>query len=115
MSEISGPIRSEVAMVHPSSGKRPALLVSMKPRLVLGLLLLVLSYVALVALPSAASARSSPTGNVASGSVKAAFEGASRRWGIPLPVLMAVANVESHWDQRGGAPSLDNGYGIMHL
>ncbi len=28
---------------------------------------------------------------------------------------MAVGYVESHWEQRAGSPSLDNGYGIMHL
>jgi len=28
---------------------------------------------------------------------------------------MAVGYVESHWDQRDGAPSTDLGYGIMHI
>jgi hypothetical protein len=28
---------------------------------------------------------------------------------------MSVGYVESHWEQRGGEPSIDGGYGIMHL
>src|SRR5437867_4047018 len=43
------------------------------------------------------------------------FQVASRHWGVPAELLMAVGYVESHWEQRDGAPSLDNGFGIMHL
>src|SRR5438876_11804459 len=43
------------------------------------------------------------------------FAVAARHWGVPVQVLMAVGYVESHWEQRGGEPSLDHGYGIMHL
>lgn len=44
-----------------------------------------------------------------------AFAAAAARWGIPVELLMAIGYVESHWEQRGGEPSIDGGYGIMHL
>src|SRR5262245_59078840 len=49
------------------------------------------------------------------GEVVRSFEVAARHWNVPLPVAMAVGYVESHWDQRDGAPSTDMGYGIMHI
>lgn len=50
-----------------------------------------------------------------SGPVSGAFSAAARKWNVPQQVLMAVGWVESHWDQRGGTPSTDFGYGIMHI
>src|SRR6476660_5431665 len=50
-----------------------------------------------------------------SGPVSQAFSAAARKWNVPQQVLMAVGWVESHWEQRGGAPSTDFGYGIMHI
>src|SRR5438552_2702283 len=47
--------------------------------------------------------------------VTESFAVAARHWGVPVQVLMAVGYVESHWEQRDGEPSLDHGYGIMHL
>lgn len=52
---------------------------------------------------------------VGDGEIAQSFASASRHWGVPIEVLMAVGWVESHWEQRDGAPSLDNGYGIMHI
>lgn len=49
------------------------------------------------------------------GKVAQSFSEAAKEWGVPLQVLMGIGYVESHWEQRGGAPSLDNGFGIMHL
>jgi hypothetical protein len=43
------------------------------------------------------------------------FRIAARHWAVPVEILMGVGYVESHWEQRGGEPSLDRGYGIMHL
>ncbi len=61
--------------------------------------------------PATAGAPTPPAG----GTVQSAFEVASRHWNVPLPVLMSVGWVESHWEQRGGAPSVDYGFGIMHI
>lgn len=47
--------------------------------------------------------------------ITGAFEAAASRWDVPVQVLMGVGYVESRWEQRDGRPSLDNGYGIMHL
>ncbi|HET6261275.1 MAG TPA: hypothetical protein VFG99_03420, partial [Chloroflexia bacterium] len=44
-----------------------------------------------------------------------AFAAAAARWGVPAELLMAIGYVESHWEQRGGEPSIDGGYGVMHL
>ncbi len=49
------------------------------------------------------------------GIVQRSFASASRRWHVPVEVLLAVGYVESRWEQRSGEPSLDKGYGIMHL
>ncbi|MEO8284897.1 MAG: S-layer homology domain-containing protein [Chloroflexota bacterium] len=49
------------------------------------------------------------------GDISQSFFSASRRWNVPVEVLMAVGYVESHWEQRAGEPSIDNGYGIMHV
>ena len=49
------------------------------------------------------------------GTVAESFTLAARHWGVPVEVLMAVGYVESRWEQRDGQPSIDKGYGIMHL
>ncbi|MEP6775818.1 MAG: S-layer homology domain-containing protein, partial [Chloroflexota bacterium] len=49
------------------------------------------------------------------GPVATAFSMAAGKWNVPQQVLMAVGWVESHWEQRGGTPSTDFGYGIMHI
>jgi N-acetyl-anhydromuramyl-L-alanine amidase AmpD len=57
-----------------------------------------------------ARAASSQTGEIAAG-----FATSARHWSVPQQILMAIGYVESHWEQRGGEPSLDQGYGIMHV
>ena len=49
------------------------------------------------------------------GPVSTAFTAAARKWQVPQQVLMALGWVESHWEQRGGTPATDFGYGIMHI
>jgi hypothetical protein len=44
-----------------------------------------------------------------------AFENASKEFGSPRELLIAVAYAESHFDNHKGEPSQDNGYGLMHL
>jgi N-acetyl-anhydromuramyl-L-alanine amidase AmpD len=44
-----------------------------------------------------------------------AFASAAREFGVPEPVLLAVAYNESRWVPHGNAPSSDNGYGLMDL
>ncbi|MDQ3928466.1 MAG: S-layer homology domain-containing protein [Chloroflexota bacterium] len=53
--------------------------------------------------------------SVPAAQLQGAFNSAASRWGVPVELLMAVGYVESHWEQRGGEPSIDNGYGVMHL
>jgi hypothetical protein len=45
--------------------------------------------------------------------VKGYFEDASKRYGVPVELLMVIGQVESNWVQIG--PSIDRGWGIMHL
>lgn len=47
--------------------------------------------------------------------VMRSFQEAAARWDVPVQILMGIGYVESHWEQRDGEPSLDDGYGIMHL
>jgi hypothetical protein len=53
--------------------------------------------------------------SVPASELREAFDLAASRWGVPVELLMAVGYVESHWEQRGGEPSMDGGYGVMHL
>lgn len=43
------------------------------------------------------------------------FQRAAKEFGVPSDILKAVAYSETHFDDHGGKPSFDNGYGIMHL
>src|SRR5438105_7329582 len=81
--------------------------------LVRSLVVTLCALAALVALfgAGAASARRNDSTTTVAGS----FRMAARHWGVPQEVLMGLGWVESHWEQREGAPSLDQGYGIMHL
>src|SRR5215472_2209315 len=40
---------------------------------------------------------------------------ASREFGVPVSVLLAVSYVETRWERAGDAPSVDGGYGVMNL
>lgn len=43
------------------------------------------------------------------------FDSAAKDFKIPRDLLVAIAFVESRFNDRRGAPSKDNGYGLMHL
>ncbi|MGW1839277.1 hypothetical protein ACWCQH_22985, partial [Streptomyces sp. NPDC002067] len=51
----------------------------------------------------------------AADSLQRAFTEAAARYHVPSSVLLGVAYLESRWDAHGGAPSVDGGYGPMHL
>jgi N-acetyl-anhydromuramyl-L-alanine amidase AmpD len=44
-----------------------------------------------------------------------AFQDAANEFGVPYELLAAIAYYESHFDGHDGAPSQDNGFGVMHL
>lgn len=41
------------------------------------------------------------------------FDQAAQEFGVPIAILEAIAQVETNWTQMG--PSIDRGWGIMHL
>ena len=47
--------------------------------------------------------------------VNRAFVDAARESGVPTPLLKALCYLEGHLSAHGGYPSLDNGYGCMHI
>ncbi|MDQ2906048.1 MAG: N-acetylmuramoyl-L-alanine amidase [Chloroflexota bacterium] len=47
--------------------------------------------------------------------VNTAFTQASQRFGVPVAVLKALCYMEGRLSNHGGSPSMDNGYGCMHL
>ncbi|HEX6289567.1 MAG TPA: transglycosylase SLT domain-containing protein, partial [Herpetosiphonaceae bacterium] len=49
------------------------------------------------------------------GRLNAAFQQAAKEFDVPRDLLMAIAYAETHFDDHNGAPSIDNGYGLMHL
>ncbi|GAB3160034.1 hypothetical protein GCM10027059_07220 [Myceligenerans halotolerans] len=52
---------------------------------------------------------------VAAGSLDEAFDDAARSTGVPSQLLKAVSYLESRWDQHGGRPSVEGGYGLFNL
>ena len=44
-----------------------------------------------------------------------AFDSAARDFDVPRDLLVAIAFVETRFNDRSGKPSKDNGYGLMHL
>ncbi|RPF22903.1 N-acetylmuramoyl-L-alanine amidase [Myceligenerans xiligouense] len=72
---------------------------------------------------SAASAAEESSGDrdvacaavVAAGSLDEAFDAAAGSTGVPVNLLKAVSYLESRWDQHGGRPSVDGGYGLFNL
>jgi N-acetyl-anhydromuramyl-L-alanine amidase AmpD len=56
-----------------------------------------------------------PRGDQLNGPVGRAFATAARESGVPAELLVAVAYAETRLDDHGGQPSVDGGYGLMHL
>jgi N-acetyl-anhydromuramyl-L-alanine amidase AmpD len=44
-----------------------------------------------------------------------AFNTASQQFGVPAPLLEAICDMEGQLSEHDGQPSIDNGYGCMHL
>jgi hypothetical protein len=73
-------------------------------------LLLLLSFVGPVqAAPLAPQASSS------TGSINSAFIQASQAYGVPVSLLQGLCYMEGHLSNHAGYPSVDDGYGCMHL
>ncbi|MBE1878837.1 N-acetylmuramoyl-L-alanine amidase [Myceligenerans pegani] len=52
---------------------------------------------------------------IAAGSLDEAFDAAAASTGVPAGLLKAVSYLESRWDQHGGRPSVEGGYGLFNL
>lgn len=50
-----------------------------------------------------------------SGSVDQAFGQASQEFGVPSALLKAICYMEGRLSNHGGNPSVDQGFGCMHL
>lgn len=46
---------------------------------------------------------------------QAQYAAAARAYGVPEKVLLGVSYLQSRWDTHAGLPSVDGGYGPMHL
>ncbi|MBO0608717.1 N-acetylmuramoyl-L-alanine amidase [Myceligenerans salitolerans] len=51
----------------------------------------------------------------AASSLDEAFDAAGDLTGVPSTLLKAVSYLESRWDQHGGRPSVEGGYGLFNL
>src|ERR1700739_1533796 len=49
------------------------------------------------------------------GPASAAFTQAAREFGVPAPLLEAICYMEGRLSNHNGSPSMDNGFGCMHL
>ena len=49
------------------------------------------------------------------GTLTQAFTAASSEFGVPMPLLEALCYMEGRLSNHGGTPSIDGGYGCMHL
>jgi N-acetyl-anhydromuramyl-L-alanine amidase AmpD len=47
--------------------------------------------------------------------LSAMFREAAAEFAVPQPLLEAIGWTETHWRMRPGVPSLDGGYGLMHV
>jgi N-acetyl-anhydromuramyl-L-alanine amidase AmpD len=65
--------------------------------------------------PSTSTVLATPSGSSKTTDLQDAFAAASREFGVPESVLLAVAYNETRWEQHAGQPSTDGGYGVMHL
>src|SRR5216683_6777027 len=54
-------------------------------------------------------------GSAGSGGVHQAFEEAAQEFQVPAPLLKAICYMEGRLSNNDGHPSIDNGYGCMHL
>ena len=52
---------------------------------------------------------------VSSGTIGSAFEQASSEFGVPASLLKALCYMEGRLSMHNGSPSIDNGFGCMHL
>ncbi len=76
--------------------------------LLLSLLTLAISFGVPVQQPLASS-------HTANQSLSQAFVSASHDYGVPVPLLQAICYMEGHLSNHSGTPSIDNGFGCMHL
>ena len=60
-------------------------------------------------------ARFVPANLTGTGVVSRAFEEASREFQVPVVLLEAICYMEGRFSNNGGNPSVDDGYGCMHL
>ncbi len=89
---------------------------SLNKRLLARVLVFMLCALAVcLTLSSGVFARSQGEVSATSSSLAGSFQMSARHWGVPVEILMAIGYVESHWEPRNGGPSIDHGYGIMHL
>ena len=51
----------------------------------------------------------------AESNINQAFDQASQESGVPVALLKALCYMEGHLSNHGGSPSIDDGYGCMHL
>ncbi len=51
----------------------------------------------------------------ANGTITDAFERAAQEFGVPRDLLVTIAYAETRLNDHAGEPSIDNGYGLMHL
>lgn len=75
---------------------------------------LLLATIALLPLPMFLAVRTTAQ-SMASGQINRAFEAAAQEWDVPRDLLATIAYAETHFDDHDGAPSADNGFGLMHL
>lgn len=74
------------------------------------LLLLVLAAYEPRSFSSAESARAQTAGQL-----NVAFQQAATEFDVPRDILVTIAYIETRFDDHDGKPSIDNGYGLMHL
>lgn len=77
---------------------------------------LLIALLVTVAIPAHDSAiAASGSSNNQNASLNEAFERAAKDFNVPRDLLVAIAFVETRFNDRKGRPSKDNGYGLMHL
>jgi N-acetyl-anhydromuramyl-L-alanine amidase AmpD len=74
------------------------------------LLMMMFLFIGSTVLPRNAAAQTDGGGRL-----NTAFAQAAQEFGVPRDLLVTVAYAETHFDDHNGEPSMDNGYGMLHL
>ncbi|HEU5378104.1 MAG TPA: N-acetylmuramoyl-L-alanine amidase [Ktedonobacteraceae bacterium] len=93
----------------------PGLVSRVRMRVVLNMLFVLAILIALIASYTLSQGLARSAGPTQSLSANQAFDQAAQEFHVPVSLLKAICYIEGRLSDNGGSPSVDNGFGCMHL